>query len=91
MTKKSKKLEDELHRLKESHSEATVEATRFRDLHKKSLMEYTKRKADFITELEELRKCASDWSWTQASKISFLKVELMTARKKIGRLEGSSS
>ena len=54
MIRKSKKLEDELHRLKESHSEATTEATRFRDLHKNSFMEYTKRKADFITELEEL-------------------------------------
>ena len=54
LTRKFKKLEDELHRLKESHSEATAEATHFRDLHKKSFMEYTKRKADFITELEEL-------------------------------------
>ena len=53
-------------------------------------MEYTKRKADFITELEELWKCASDRSWTQASKISSLKVELAAAREKIGRLEGSS-
>ena len=52
-------------------------------------MEYTKRKADFITELEELRKRASDWSWTQASKISSLKVELAAAREKIGQLEGS--
>ena len=54
-------------------------------------MEYTKRKADFITELEELQKCASDRSWTQASKISSLKVELAAAREKIDRLEGSSS
>ena len=54
-------------------------------------MEYTKRKADFITELEELQKRASDRSWTQAFKISSLKVELAAAQEKIGRLEGSSS
>ena len=54
MTKKSKKLENELHRLRESHSEVTAEATRFRDLHKKGFMEYTRRKADFVAELEEL-------------------------------------
>ena len=91
LMKKSKKLDDELHQLRKSHSEVTVKAARFRDLHKKSFMEYTKRKVDFITELEELRKRASDRSWTQASKISSFKVELAAAREKIGRLEGSSS
>ena len=54
-------------------------------------MEYTKKIADFITELEELRKYASDRSWTQASKISSLEVELAATREKIGQLEGSSS
>ena len=54
-------------------------------------MDYTRRKADFTTELEELRKRASDRSWTQASKISSLEVELATAWEKIGQLEGSSS
>ena len=62
MMKKSKKLEDEFHWLRESHSEVIVEATRFRDLHKKGFMEYTWRKADFVMELEELRKYASDRS-----------------------------
>ena len=53
------KLEDELHRLKKIHSEVTTEAVRLQD-HKKGLMEFTRKKADFVTELEELRKCASD-------------------------------
>ena len=89
--KKSKKLDDELHRLRKSHSEVTTEATQFRDLHKKGFMEYTRRKADFVVELEELRKYASDRSWTQASKISSLEVELAAAREKIDQLDGSSS
>ena len=89
--KKSKKLEDELHRLRKSHSEVTTKAVRLQDLHKKGLMEFTRKKADFITELEKLRKSASDRSWTQASKISSLEVELAAAREKIGQLEGSSS
>ena len=58
--KKSKKLENELHRLRKSYSEVTAEAIRFQDLHRKGLMEYTRRKADFVTELEELQKRASD-------------------------------
>ena len=91
MTKKFKKLEDELHQLRKSHSEVTAEAVRLQDLHRKGLMEFIRKKADFVTELEELRKCASDRSWTQASKISSLKVELATAQEKIDRLEGSSS
>ncbi|XP_073106611.1 uncharacterized protein [Elaeis guineensis] len=91
LMKKSKKLDDELHRLRESNSEVTTEAARFRDLHKKGFMDYTWRKANFVTELKELRKCASDRSWTQASKISSLEVELAAAREKIGQLEGGSS
>ena len=51
LMKKSKKLEDELHQLRKSHSEVTAEATRFQDLHRKGLMEYTQGKADFVTEL----------------------------------------
>ena len=54
LTEKSKKLDDELHRLRMSHSEVTVEAIHFRDLHKKGFMEYTRRKADFMAKLEEL-------------------------------------
>ena len=89
--KKSKKLDDELLRLRESHSKVTTEATRFQDLYKKDFMDYTWRKADFVKELEELRKCASDRSWTQTSKISSLEIELATAWEKIGQLKGSSS
>ena len=63
LTKKSKKLENELYQLRKSHSEVTAEAIRFQDLHKKGLMEYTQRKADFVMELED-QKCASDRSWT---------------------------
>ena len=51
--KKSKKIDDELHRLRKSHSKVTVEAIRFQDLHRKGLMDYTRRKADVVTELEE--------------------------------------
>ena len=58
--KKSKKLDDELHRLRKSHSKVTAEAARFRDLHKKGFMYYTRRKADFVKELEELQKHTSD-------------------------------
>ena len=91
MTKKFKNLEDELHRLRKSHSEVTAEAIRFQDLHRKGLMDYTQRKADFVMVLEELRKRASDRSWAQASKISSLEVELAAAWEKIDQLEGSSS
>ena len=80
-----------LHQLRKSHSKVATEATRFRDLHKKGFIEYTRRKADFMAELEELQKYASDRSWTQASKISSLEVELTAAWEKIGQLEGSSS
>ena len=62
MMKKSKKLEDELHRLRKSHSEVTAEVVRLQDLHRKGLMKFTRKKADFVTELEELRKRASDRS-----------------------------
>ena len=62
MTEKSKKLDDELRQLRKSHSKVTAEAIRFQDFHRKGLMDYTRRKADFVMELEELRKCASDRS-----------------------------
>ena len=62
LTKKSKKMDDELHRLRKSHSEATAKVTRLRDLHKKGFMDYTRKKADFVKKLEELQKCASDRS-----------------------------
>ena len=91
MTGKSKKLEDELHRLRKSHSEVTAEAIRLQDLHKKGLMEFIRKKADFVMEFKELQKRASDRSWAQAFKISSLEVELAAAREKIGQLEGSSS
>ena len=89
LTKKSKKMDDELHRLRKSHSKATAKVTHLRDLHKKGFMDYTWKKADFVKELEELQKCVSDRSWTQASKISSLEVELAVAWEKIGPLEGS--
>ena len=54
LTKKSKKMDDELHRLRKSHLEATAEVTHLRDLHKKGFMDYTRKKADFVKELEEL-------------------------------------
>ena len=53
-------MEDELRRLRESHSEATVEATYFRNLHMKGIMDYSRRKANFKKELEEHKKRASD-------------------------------
>ena len=84
-------MDDELHRLRKSHSEATAEVTRLQSLHKKGFMDYTWKKADFVKELEELQKHASDQSWTQASKISSLEVELAAAQEKIGQLKGSLS
>ena len=60
LTRKLKKMEGELRRLREGHSEATTEATHFRNLHVKGIMEYSRRKADFAKELEECRKSASD-------------------------------
>ena len=56
----SKKMEGELRRLRESHSEATAEATHFRNLHVMGIMEYSQRKADFTKELAECKKSASD-------------------------------
>ena len=53
-------MEGELRRLRERYSEATSEATRFRNLHVKGIMEYSQRKADFAKELEECKKSASD-------------------------------
>ena len=53
-------MDGELRRLRESHSEATAEATRFQNLHMKGIMEYSRRKANFEKELEEHKKCASD-------------------------------
>ena len=60
MTKKSKKMEGELRRLREGHSEATAEATHFQNLHVKGIMEYSQRKADFAKELVECKKSASN-------------------------------
>ena len=84
LTKKSKKMDDELHKLRKSHSEATMEVTRLRNLYKKDFIDYIRKKANFMKELEELRKYASDRSWTQASKISSLEVELAATWEKIG-------
>ena len=91
MTKRSKKMEGELHRLREGYSEATSEATRFRNLHVKGIMEYSRRKANFEKELKEHKKHASDQIWAQAAKISSLRVELSAAQERIGQLERSSS
>ena len=77
--------------MRESHSEATTEATYFRNLHVKGIMEYNRRKANFEKELEEHKKHASDQIWAQDDKISSLRVELSAARERIGQLEGSSS
>ena len=84
-------MEDKLRRLRESHSEATAEATYFRNLYVKGIMEYSQRKVNFEKELEEHKKHASDRSWVQASKISSLRAELSAAQEKISQLEGSSS
>ena len=77
-------MEGELRRLREGYFEATSEATRFRNLHVKGIMEYSRRKADFAKELEECKKSASDRIWAQAAKISTLRVELSAAMEKIG-------
>ena len=84
-------MEGELRRLRESHSEVTAEATRFRNLHVKGIMEYSQRKTNFKKELEEHKKRASDRTWTQAAKISSLIVELSAMQERISQLEGSSS
>ena len=80
-------MDGELCRLRESHSEATC----FRNLHVKGIMEYSRRKANFEKELEEHKKHASDRSWAQATKISSLRVELSAAQERISQLAGSSS
>ncbi|XP_073107707.1 uncharacterized protein [Elaeis guineensis] len=54
-------------------------------------MDYSRRKANFTKELEECKKSASDRTWAQEARISALKVELSTAKRKIGQLEGNSS
>ena len=84
-------MKGELRKLRESHSEATMEATYFRNLHVKGIMEYSRRKANFEKEIEEHKKCASDQIWAQAAKISSLRVELSAAQERISQLEGSSS
>ena len=84
-------MDGELRRLRESHSEATAEATHFWNLHVKGIMKYSRRKVDFAKELEEHKKSASDRIWAQAAKISTLRVELSAAQERIGQLEGSSS
>ena len=72
-------MDGELRRLRESHSEATTEATHFRNLHVKGIMEYSRWKANFEKKLEEHKKHASDQSWAQAAKINSLRVELSAA------------
>ena len=91
LTKGTKEMEGELRRLRESHSEATAEATYFRNLHVKGIIKYSRRKANFEKELEEHKKHASDRSWAQAAKISSLRVELSAAQERISQLAGSSS
>ena len=91
LTKKLKRMEGELRKSREGHSEATAEATHFQSLHVKGIMEYSRRKANFAKELEECKKSASDRIWAQAVRISALKVELSAAKGKIGQLEGNSS
>ena len=54
LNKKSKKMEDELHGLRKSHSEAAAEATHFWNLHMKGIMDYSRKKVNFEKELEEL-------------------------------------
>ena len=76
-------MDGELRRLRESHSEATTEATHFWNLHMKEIMEYSRRKANFEKELEEHKKHASDRSWAQAAKINSLRVELSAAQERI--------
>ena len=46
LTKRSKEMDGELRRLRESHSEATTEATRFRNPHVKGIMEYSQRRSE---------------------------------------------
>ena len=53
-------MDDELHRLRMSHSKATTEATCLRNLHMKGVMDYSWKKANFEKELEELWKHTSD-------------------------------
>ena len=84
-------MEGELRKSREGHSEATAEATHFRSLHVKGIMEYSRRKANFAKELEECKKSASDRTWAKAARISALKVELSAAKRKISQLEGNSS
>ena len=69
LTKKLKKAETELRKLKEGYSEAVAEAAHFRSLHVKGIMDYSRRKADFAKELEECRKSSSDRTWAQVAKI----------------------
>ena len=77
--------------MRKGYSEATAEATHFQNLYVKGIMEYSQRKANFMKELEEHKKHASDRSWAQAAKISSLRVELSAAQERISQLEGSSS
>ena len=91
LTKKLKKMEGELCKSREGHSEAAAEAAHFRSLHVKAIMDYSRRKANFAKELEECKKSTSDRIWAQEARISALKVELSAAKRKIGQLEGNSS
>ena len=91
LTKKLKKSEGELRKLRKCHSEAAAEAAHFRSLQVKAIMDYSRRKTNFTKELEEYKKSASDRTWAQEARISALKVELSAAKRKIGQLEGNSS
>ena len=59
LTKKLKKMEGELRKSREGHSEAAAEAAHFRSLHVKAIMDYSRRKANFTKELEECKKSTS--------------------------------
>ncbi|EHA8587141.1 hypothetical protein COCNU_scaffold001466G000050 [Cocos nucifera] len=90
LKKKLKKMEDDLQASWKNALKATKEVTHLQNLHMKDFASFSIRKNSFERKIAELKKNASDKSWTLMAKISSLEVDLKIVKEKIHLLEGSS-
>ncbi|EHA8587121.1 hypothetical protein COCNU_scaffold001459G000030 [Cocos nucifera] len=91
LKRKLRKIEDDLQESRKNTSEATVEVTHLRNLHKKNSISFSIWKDSFKKEMAELRRSTSDKTWKLMAKISSLEIDLTVAKKKIQLLEETLS
>ena len=87
LKKKLGKIKWELKKFKKSYTEANVEISHFRQVHKKDAMDYINKKCHLIEELERVKKLSSDKAWVLSAEIFFLEAKLRGANEKIDRLK----